>query len=82
MTKDEFITERTNIISEMLDNPDKCGIYPTTECFRKLDNLFDRIVRETFPCRAAPQENKVEKSNNTQRTQRGTTCIECDDIQE
>jgi len=43
MTKEEFITERTNIISEMLDNPDEYGIYPTSKCFEKLDNLFDRI---------------------------------------
>jgi len=59
MTKEEFITERTNIISEMLDNPDEYCIYPTSKCFEKLDNLFDRIVRETFPCRKAPQ-NAVE----------------------
>jgi len=43
MTKDEFITERTRIISEMLDNPDKYGIYPTTKCFNALDKLFDEI---------------------------------------
>ena len=43
MTKDEFITERTRIISEMLDNPDKYGIYPTTKCFNALDELFDKI---------------------------------------
>jgi hypothetical protein len=43
MTKDEFITERTRIVSEMLDNPDKYGIYPTTKCFEALDALFDKI---------------------------------------
>ena len=41
---DEFITERTRIISEMLDNPDENGIYPTTKCFGQLDKLFDKIV--------------------------------------
>ncbi len=46
MTKEEFIIERTRIISEMLDNPDKYGIYPTTDYFKKLDDLFDRIIRE------------------------------------
>ena len=44
MTKDEFITERTRIISEMLDNPDKNGIYPTTKCFEQLDKVFDIVV--------------------------------------
>ena len=46
MTKDEFITERTRIISEMLDNPDNIGIYPTTKCFEQLDGLFDKIVAD------------------------------------
>ena len=45
MTKAEFIVERTRIISEMLDNPDKFGIYPTTRCFNELDALFDRLVQ-------------------------------------
>ena len=44
MTKEEFIAERTRIISEMLDNPDENGIYPTTKCFEQLDELFDKIV--------------------------------------
>lgn len=47
MTKHEFITRRTNIISEMLDNPDKYEIYPTTNCFAKLDDLYDELVSET-----------------------------------
>ena len=44
MTKEEFITERTRIISEMLDNPDKYGLYPTTRCFTELDLLYDKII--------------------------------------
>jgi hypothetical protein len=44
MTKDQFITERTNIISRMLDNPDEYGIYPTTKCFEELDGLFEKVV--------------------------------------
>ena len=46
MTKDVFITERTRIISDMLDNPDKHGIYPTTKCFEQLDELFDKITAD------------------------------------
>ena len=44
MNKQEFITKRTKIISAMLDNPDKNGIYPTTECFNALDALFDSLL--------------------------------------
>lgn len=39
----EFQTERTRIISEMLDNPDEHGIYPTTKCFEELDKLFENL---------------------------------------
>lgn len=39
-TLDEFITERTRIISEMLDNPSQNEIYPTAKCFEQLDLLF------------------------------------------
>ena len=41
--KQEFINERTRIISEMLDNPDKYGIYPTTKCFNAIDELWDKL---------------------------------------
>ena len=30
-------TEIYRIISEMLDNPDKCGIYPTSTAYTKLE---------------------------------------------
>ncbi len=43
MKKEEFKKERTRIISEMLDNPDEYGIYPTTKCFEQLDELYDKI---------------------------------------
>ena len=46
MIKEEFIAERTRIISEMLDNPDRYGIYPTTKCFEQFDKLFDTIVSD------------------------------------
>lgn len=44
MEIEEFITKRTKIISEMLDNPDNIGIYPTTKCFEQLDKLFEEIT--------------------------------------
>ena len=40
MTLEEFQIKRTDIISNMLDNPDKYGIYPTTKCYEELDFLF------------------------------------------
>jgi hypothetical protein len=43
MTKEEFITKRTKIISKMLDNPDEYGIYPTSDCFAELDDLYDEL---------------------------------------
>ncbi len=44
MTKEEFIDRRTKIISEMLDDPDATGIYKTTRCFARLDDLFDELM--------------------------------------
>lgn len=44
MTKEEFITKRTYIISEMLDNPGESEIYPTGKCFAKLDDIFDTLT--------------------------------------
>ena len=46
MTKEKFITKRTKIISNMLDNPDKHGLYQTTACFAELDDLYDEITGE------------------------------------
>lgn len=36
----EFRKERTNAISEMFDNVDKYGIYPTTKFFNRIDNFW------------------------------------------
>ena len=44
MTKDEFITKRTEIIENMLDNPQEFGIYSTSKCFARLDDLYDKII--------------------------------------
>ena len=38
-----FKQKRTQIISKMLDNPSVIGIYPTTDCFNELDNLFEEL---------------------------------------
>ena len=44
MTKEQFQKERTRIISEMLDNPDEYGIYPTSKCYQALDELFEKLT--------------------------------------
>jgi hypothetical protein len=36
----EFQTERTIAISEMFDNPDESGIYPTTKFFNRIDKFW------------------------------------------
>ena len=36
----QWQTARTKALSEMLDNPDDCGIYPTGKYFNKIDGLF------------------------------------------
>jgi len=46
MMKEEFITRRTDIMSNMLDNPNEYGIYPTTEAFDKLDEIYDDFKEE------------------------------------
>jgi len=44
---DKFQVERTKAISEMFDNVDKHGIYPTTKFFAKLDNCVRKLLAET-----------------------------------
>jgi hypothetical protein len=44
MSKEWFVSERTKIISKMLDNPNENGIYPTTVCSAELDDLYDIIT--------------------------------------
>jgi hypothetical protein len=36
----EFQKERTDAISEMFDNVDKFGIYPTSEFFNRIDKFW------------------------------------------
>ena len=58
--KQKFINERTRIISEMLDNPDKYGIYPTTKCFNALDELWDQLS-ESYAAQKCREEKRVPK---------------------
>ena len=44
MIKEEFIIKRTEIIENMLDNPQEFGIYFTSKCFAQLDDLYDKIT--------------------------------------
>jgi len=46
MDKDR--TAICNIISEMLDNPDEHGIYPTTTAFGKLETYIDGVRAEAI----------------------------------
>ncbi len=39
---EDFKKTRTHIISRMLDNPDEYGIYPTTKCFKEIDEMLER----------------------------------------
>ena len=46
MTKREFIIKRTKIINNMIINGNITGVYNKTQCFKKLDKLFDKIMLE------------------------------------
>jgi len=43
MTKEEFQKRRTQIISEMFDNPNESGIYPIAKCYEALDELYEAL---------------------------------------
>lgn len=58
MTKKEFITERTRIISEMLDDPNEVGIHNTGKCFARLDQLYDKLVQ---PVQKSPSDTAVKE---------------------
>lgn len=45
MDRNTFISKRTEIVSDMLDHPDECGIYPTSHAFQRLDDLYDQIMK-------------------------------------
>ena len=42
----EIRGEICKIISKMLDNPDKYGIYPTGKCYDELEVLITNIIWE------------------------------------
>lgn len=42
----QFQKERTDAISEMFDNPDENGIYPTTKFFARLDNCVRGLLEK------------------------------------
>lgn len=44
----KFQKERTDAISEMFDNPDECGIYPTTKFFSRLDACVRELLEISF----------------------------------
>ena len=41
----KFQKERTDAISEMFNNPDEYGIYPTTKFFVRLDNCVRELLK-------------------------------------
>ena len=47
------------IVSDMLDNPDICGIYPTSKCYKK---LYDFVCVQKTKAR----ENILEEIENNQ----------------
>ena len=44
----KFQKERTDAISEMFDNPDKYGIYPTAKFFARLDNCVRGLLKPSI----------------------------------
>lgn len=44
--KNLWVEDRTKIITNMLDNPNSVGIYPTTECYRALDGVASEFVNK------------------------------------
>lgn len=45
MPMGKFQKERTDAISEMFDNVDEYGIYPTTKFFTRLDNCVKELLK-------------------------------------
>lgn len=41
-----FKQRRTEIISKMLDNPNLLGIYPTSNCYMELDELYSCSIKQ------------------------------------
>ena len=61
--RQNWITGRTLIISEMLDNPGECDIYPTTKCFKALDDLHNDLLQQyaDYECCKRNQSDKQQE---------------------
>lgn len=53
----EFQQERTDAISEMFDNVDDTGIYPTTRFFIRLDKALEKALLRQAEMRARKESN-------------------------
>lgn len=55
------------IISEMLDNPDDCGIYPTTKCYDSLEQYINSVRYQSigwmfeYACQLANEGRDIKK---------------------
>jgi len=47
MNKAEFQKARTEIVNGLIENKDEHGIYPITECYDKLDDLYAQVIKAT-----------------------------------
>lgn len=67
MTKNQWIDKRTKIISKMLDNPQRLlggvDIYPTTEAFAELDDLFDELNPQMTPAQKGASWAQIDRDN-------------------
>jgi len=62
-----MIKDRTvicEIISEMLDNPDDLGIYPTTEAYSKLEAYVGRVRAEALGWMYAEACNTLDRGED------------------
>lgn len=71
--------EICDAISEMLDNPDDCGIYPTTKCYDRLETFIQTQVeaeRERCARIASELENEIWDDGQYQVTDSGRKIAE------
>lgn len=69
MDKDR--TEIYNTISEMLDNPDKYGIFPTTECYDKLERYIEEVRIESLGWALAESCTTLDKGKDPRKSEIG-----------
>lgn len=51
----QFQKERTFIISDMLDHPNELEIYPTSKCYKELDDLFSTLITQLLSELPSPE---------------------------